>query len=75
MGRHARQTAEEYSMGRCCQRVLDLYQRLLDETPGSRDEDAWTVAMERTKAEWDLLSNLASSVGRAMSGDPNAGGK
>lgn len=74
MCRHARQTADEYSMEKCCKRVLDLYQRLLGETPGSRDEDPWTVAMERIKAEWDLLSNLAGSIRRAVSGEPDAGG-
>ncbi len=75
MRRRARQTADEYSMERCCKRVLDLYQRLLGETPGSRDEDPWTAAMDRIKAEWDLLSNLAGSISRAVSGEFDAGGK
>jgi 1,2-diacylglycerol 3-alpha-glucosyltransferase len=63
----ARRTAEQFSIDRCADRLIGVYERVLREQPcGPRDESGWHHAAEQVKAEWELLKNMAEAVGHAL---------
>jgi glycosyltransferase involved in cell wall biosynthesis len=63
----ARETARQFSMGRCGRGLVRLYDHLVSRQPYEpKDESTWHHAMEEVKAEWELLKNMAEAVGHAM---------
>lgn len=61
----ARRKAEAFSIGRCSERVLDIYGEVLgiDGSHNMKDESMLHRTREQIKAEWELLKNLASAAG------------
>jgi glycosyltransferase involved in cell wall biosynthesis len=63
----ARETAQQFSIERCGQGLLRLYDSLVSRQPHEpKDESSWHHAMEEIKAEWELLKNMAGAVGHAI---------
>jgi glycosyltransferase involved in cell wall biosynthesis len=66
----ARRTAEKLSLGRCAERAISNYERLLAKKSGrraDRDDSVWTRAGEQIRAEWDLLKNVADAAKSTLS--------
>ena len=63
-------TAERMSLDRSADRVLKLYERVIESEKAERkiDESAWSVAMEKIQTEWDLIRNMAEAAGAALGG-------
>lgn len=64
----AKRTADNYSMNNCGSKMISLYQELLKNhvIDPDKDESVWHKSIEQIKAEWELLSNLTSAVGEAL---------
>ncbi|MCG3175211.1 MAG: Alpha-monoglucosyldiacylglycerol synthase [Candidatus Omnitrophica bacterium] len=61
------QDAERYSMPQCAARALGVYERLIEEHAFSRkDDNLWTAARGRIKAEWRILKNLTKATTGAV---------
>jgi len=67
--KEAKRTAENYSMYNCASKITEVYQRLIknNEIDTQRDEFLWKKSIEQVKTEWELLQNLTSAVGNALS--------
>ncbi len=65
----AHRKALEFSLENCADNALNLYTNTIRK--GARykapDENLWNSAMNRIRAEWDLLSNMAKAAGSALS--------
>ena len=68
MSEAARQTAQEYSLERCADRVLDLYAGLIGSNRRQRDEDdgVWGTVVRRLEAEWDLWHTRFDAAFKAI---------
>lgn len=64
----ALKTAENYSMRRCGERMLDLYEQLRRSPDFHRDTnmDLWEGIREQIKTQWDLITNLANAAGSSL---------
>jgi 1,2-diacylglycerol 3-alpha-glucosyltransferase len=70
LSRAAKQTAERFSMPRQAQKVLHLYQSLIDRIDHSQDSASILArAGRRLEAEWDLWSNVAHAASCALETD------
>jgi glycosyltransferase involved in cell wall biosynthesis len=60
----ARQTVNEFSIDRCADRVLQIYDRLVGETASSeeRDPGPWDRLLGRLEIEWNLLVEKTSAI-------------
>jgi len=65
----ARKTAESFSMQRSAQSALDCFANLRRQaaTSAGEDQQVWEQLMGRIKAEWQILSSLASAGDDAIS--------
>ncbi len=68
--RAARDTAEEFSMGRSADKALDCYQALLSRRAAVAhgDEGAWKRVMHAIETEWNILKSVAGAGDAALSG-------
>ncbi|MEN6497313.1 MAG: glycosyltransferase [Thermoguttaceae bacterium] len=70
--RAARQTAEEFSMPRCTERLIGVYQTLVAAHAGAKakkhslDDSLWQTSVRRFEAEWRLWSAMATAARTAM---------
>jgi 1,2-diacylglycerol 3-alpha-glucosyltransferase len=67
MSENARSTAEQFSMPNMAQRVLTLYERLID--AGRHEphkDDVWSIARRRIHEEWQIWANVAEAASRAI---------
>jgi 1,2-diacylglycerol 3-alpha-glucosyltransferase len=66
--REALKTAEEFSMRHCAERMLTLYEQLVRQELERHPPDApiWEAALDRIKAEWDLVANVAQAALAAL---------
>jgi len=63
MSQAARQTAEEFSMDRSAARLVEVYERALRRQPDrATDTSLWHHAVERIRAEWELMRNVAEAA-------------
>ncbi len=65
----ARATAEELSMERCADLALGLYRSLLAKNLVERrlvEENPWTRALHRMRAEWEVLKTVTKATTAAM---------
>jgi len=68
----ARRTAEEFSMPRSADRMLAVYQTLIEAEQGVKtkghtlDDSLWQSAVRRFEAEWDLWSAMATAARTAL---------
>ncbi|AQT70139.1 GDP-mannose-dependent alpha-mannosyltransferase [Anaerohalosphaera lusitana] len=65
----ARQTAEDYSMNNCSDKMLAEYESVLSHKrrdPEKRERN-WTLLLESLKAEWDLFLKYANAAGEMFS--------
>lgn len=67
MIREARRTAESVSLGRCAQRVLDVYESLVQSHAGERriQDSMWDRALRRLDTEWRLWTSRFTAVAEA----------
>jgi 1,2-diacylglycerol 3-alpha-glucosyltransferase len=61
-----RQTAREFSIAACLDRLEGVYQELVDSGTQQRDLSGWARLMSRIEAEWDLAASHARAVGAAF---------
>lgn len=63
-------TAQSFSLENCAAELEAKYERLMHDRASVSMEspDAWEGVMKKLEAEWNMLSNLASAAGRALSG-------
>jgi 1,2-diacylglycerol 3-alpha-glucosyltransferase len=65
--RHARETAEGFSMDRSVRQLTTVYEGLLQSRRReARDETTWTETIEAIKAEWDIIKNVAEAAAHAF---------
>lgn len=70
--RAARHTADEFSMSRCAERLIDVYERLVDAQSGPRakghpmEDSLWETSVRRFEAEWKLWSAMAAAARTAI---------
>jgi 1,2-diacylglycerol 3-alpha-glucosyltransferase len=65
--RHARNTAQAFSMDRSVHQLTTVYEGLLQNRRSqTRDETAWTEATEAIKAEWEIIKNVAEAAAHAF---------
>ncbi|PPD22279.1 MAG: glycosyl transferase family 1 [Methylomonas sp.] len=71
LGRACQETGLAFSMDRCAERALSIYQGLLDRDHGVRhqDDEPWTGIANLIQAEWDLLVGKARALGAAFADD------
>lgn len=71
LARQARQTAEGFSMRLCAERMLELYDELVQEDllRNPPDTPIWEAALGRIRAEWDLVANVAQAAFAALGDD------
>jgi glycosyltransferase involved in cell wall biosynthesis len=64
----ARETAEQFSMRRCAQRALDLYNSVISarKTRRPANDGLWESARRRVAEEWKIWTNVAEAVGDAL---------
>lgn len=63
----ARATAEDYAETRCAAKVIDLYQRVLDQYEHSEEEaNAWDRVLTAVEIEWELLIAKMAVAGAAV---------
>ncbi|MFP4473421.1 MAG: glycosyltransferase [Candidatus Omnitrophota bacterium] len=68
MRKNARDCAKSYSIGRCTERMLNLYRRLIQNTKQQKDHnDAWQEFLSRAKTEWNIMKGLAKAGDAALS--------
>jgi glycosyltransferase involved in cell wall biosynthesis len=65
----ARRTAREFSLRKCAQRSLELYERVIaNRRPDREDEQgAWAKALRLVETEWALWKNVAAAASVALS--------
>jgi len=71
----AKKTAKLFSMPRCADKALRLYESLQPAAGFERSakEENWFPFMQRAEAEWDLLCNFTNAtMGALMPGDENS---
>ena len=71
------ETADAYSLARCVDHALALYQRSLAGTQGhdrSRDHarEAWHGSLRGIQAEWSVIRGMARAAGKALTRDGEA---
>jgi glycosyltransferase involved in cell wall biosynthesis len=66
----ARATSESFSMPRCVDRLLQVYERLHRERRRQppADDSLWATALRRIEEEWKIWSSLGAAVGAAIRG-------
>lgn len=71
----ARRRAREWSMPNTAERALAVYDSLLGHAiAGSGDDfDEWHGALERLKAEWDIVKGIAGAAGAAIASESRPG--
>ena len=64
----ARRTAEQFSMDRCAERALAIYEELAAQRPREKqmEDSPWEASFRWVQNEWDLWSNLARSARSAL---------
>jgi hypothetical protein len=64
----ALQTAEQFSTRRCVERLVEVYERLIEDSPAPKDPDeqGWGRLLRRIEGEWDLWTSRASALGEAI---------
>lgn len=69
MKRAALETAEAWSMPRSADTALACYEHLLTAPAGHehREESGWDSVLARIRTEWDIIRNLATAGGGALS--------
>ena len=67
----ALRTADDFSMRRCTERLVELYRQILVREPVAPPlaEDLWEGALQRLKIEWDMFVAKAEAAGNALSED------
>jgi glycosyltransferase involved in cell wall biosynthesis len=66
----ALETSREFSMARSADRMLALYQRLLQHHgKASPEQSRWGAACHRLEEEWKILSNITRALGEALSAE------
>ena len=69
MGQAARKTAEEFAMPRCAQRVLEIYQSLIDAGTSQTIDDApWSTILRCIEEEWNIWTGIGHAVTDALFG-------
>ncbi len=69
----ARETAKEYTVDACTDRLEAVYQQLIEEDQQLGSEsDPWDVLLARLEIEWNLLAQKASAVTAALADTPAA---
>jgi 1,2-diacylglycerol 3-alpha-glucosyltransferase len=67
MQRNARRTAQAFSMDQSVRQLTAVYEDLMrSRRRETRDDAAWTEAIEAIKAEWDIVKNVAEAAARAF---------
>jgi len=71
MRRAARETADAFSMPRCADKSLGIYERLLADGPPksaarASEETPWHAASRLFEMEWNLWTNRARAAGHAL---------
>ena len=63
-----RRTAEDFSMHRTCARALACYEKLIQNTPESKDpaNSMWHTALRMIETEWEIWGNRAHAAGTAL---------
>lgn len=71
----ARRRAREWSMPRTADRALAVYDSLLGHAVAGHgdDVDEWHGALERIKAEWDIVKGIAGAAGAAIASESRPG--
>ncbi len=72
----AKKTAKQFSMTRCANKALELYESLQPAKGFQRksEEKDWFPFMQRAEAEWDLLCNFTkATMGAAFGSSPENG--
>lgn len=61
--KHCRETAGMYSMSSCAQRMIGIYERLLEGRSLHSEErdNSWQMLKARIKAEWDIVKNVVEA--------------
>jgi hypothetical protein len=64
-------TGEKFSMARCADKALQLYEQLrgTNLVTEKTEYDNWQRILRSIEVEWDLLRGMASATGAALSGD------
>jgi glycosyltransferase involved in cell wall biosynthesis len=65
----ARDTAAQFAMPDCAQRLFNTYQgaqQRMAERQGRYDDVPWQHAIEQIKAEWQLWANMAGAMGEVL---------
>lgn len=76
LARHVQETAEEFSMSSCVERLLKVYS---DVASGStkeypRDESDWAATLRMLAEQWNIVTGVANAVGEALfNTESNAG--
>ena len=67
LGASARQTAAEFSLDKCADRVLSLYERLMGDYPrgAAADPGPWDRLLGRLEIEWNLFVEKTSALAAA----------
>lgn len=75
LGDAARRRAREWSMPNTADRALAVYDSLLGRAVAGHgdDVDEWHGALERIKAEWDIVKGIAGAAGVAIASEPRPG--
>lgn len=70
MQQQGRKTAEGFSMARCAQRVLDVYQQAIEAEmkAHANDHSAWATLLRRIGEEWSIWAGVTQAVGDALFG-------
>lgn len=69
--RAALKTADRFSMKRCTDRALTLYESLREKKPVNQRirNSLWASALTLIKTEWDLMANVAEAAGSAVTNE------
>ena len=61
-------TASEFTLENCAARQLDVYERLLEEGPATKEGAvaAWQTAVDQIRMEWKLISRLTDAVASTL---------
>jgi hypothetical protein len=67
----ALRTGEKFSMDRCADKALQLYEQLCGTSlvTEKSEYDNWQRILRSIEVEWDLLRGMASATGAALTGD------
>jgi 1,2-diacylglycerol 3-alpha-glucosyltransferase len=68
LGEEARRLVREYSLDVCADRVLELYERLVEQSAHREDADPgpWDRLLARLEIEWNLLIEKTSALTAAV---------